>query len=290
MSDARRATVVRARGGTVSKRLVGVLGTVVWVAIAVSSGSAATSGSAPTSIPSARAALAAKGCTPKPTTASPWWQRLSGMLDRSAMSECQPRGPLARAVQKSAKASSAHRNASPRAMRPAADSPRAASPAAATQAFAAAPVANGFGPAIPAAPPTENPPPPAAPAPQASVSENQEPENQEPDVSAPARAPEPAPASAAAPAPQSAPIVQAARTAAAVGEGDHSSGLLVLAAALLIIVGPVLGITRLLSVLMARIERRRARRAPTAPVRQMTGETPEGSLFDRPRSEKHRLA
>ena len=146
-------------------------------------------------------------------------------------------------------------------MRRAADSPRAAPPAAATQAFAAVPVANGFGPAIPAAPPTENPPLPAAPAPQASVSEVRE-----PDVSV---VPAPAPASAAAPvlpAPQSAPIAQAARAAATVGEEDHSFALLVLAAALLIIAGPVLGITRLLSVLMARAERRGALRASTAPT------------------------
>jgi hypothetical protein len=242
----------------VPKRLVGVLGTVVWVAIAASSVAAATPTSTPTSTPSARAAPAAKGCTPQPTTL-PWWQRWYATLDHPAMSECRPLGPAGRAAQKSAKPPAVHRNASARAIRRAADSPRAAPPAAATQAFAAAPVANGFGPAIPAAPPTENPPPPAAPAPQALISEVRE-----PDVSVPAPAPESA-AAPVLPAPQSAPIAEAAHAAATAGEEDHRFALLVLAAALLVIVGPVLGITRLLSLLMARAERRRALRAATAP-------------------------
>src|SRR5215472_1957265 len=75
MTDARRTAIVRAGGGLMSKRLVGVLGTVVWVAIAASSAAAATPTATSGSAPSARAAPAPapKGCTPTP---APWWQRL----------------------------------------------------------------------------------------------------------------------------------------------------------------------------------------------------------------------
>jgi hypothetical protein len=154
-------------------------------------------------------------------------------------------------------------------MRDAAPSPHAAATLA-SAASAAAPLANALAPAVPPALPAAEPP--AAPAPQALFSETREP--RETDVSA-ARVPPPAPASeeappasiAAAPASQLAPIAQATRAAAATGEEDQSFALVVLAAVLLFLAGPVLGITRLLSVLIIRAERRSALHAPTAPAR-----------------------
>src|SRR5262249_56481394 len=78
--------------------------------------------------------------------------------------------------------------------------------------------------------------------------------------------PPPAPGSAAAPVAPSALIAQPAPAAAAAGDEDHRYGWIVLAAAVLIIAGPVLGISRLLSVMIIRAERRCALSASAAPA------------------------
>ncbi|HUI98013.1 MAG TPA: hypothetical protein VLX44_19810 [Xanthobacteraceae bacterium] len=243
------------------------------------------------------APAAADGCAAKPDGPAPQGQHWYYVLDRATKSQCWHLGRLGLAVPKSASQPTAHSGhrgapamAAPVAAAPAPLAPdavageptetgAAAAPSTAAIAPAAAPSAavaaqtpatepSAFAAPMPAEPPTVAaiaiaPEPKIAPTPTIVPSELKiaPPETTPASESHSADTTEPVPQMAAASTPTgalgSAPIALPARAAAGVGE-DHSFALIVLASALFILVGPVLGITRLLSKAMVRSQSRRA--------------------------------
>jgi len=237
--------------------LKGVLRVVVLIAIAASCATSAGTAPAPAE------------CAP------PQEQHWYSGLARVMKPQCWHLGSPDTAVQKSATSRShlGSRGAAVRKRAPPRSQHRiaAASPRLARAPPAAAPPAEAIEPAPPAAPaaPALGPPmAPAAPPPLATVADPPvAPAPQAPavrairstDAVAPAAPSEPA--STPAEAPRSAAIAPPSRSApatASIREADRTYPLIVLATALLIIAGPVLAITRLVSIIMINLERRRA--------------------------------
>jgi len=195
-------------------------------------------------------------CTPKPSGPAPQGQHWYYVLDRAAKRQCWHLGPLGMAVQRSALLRSRHHAA---ASAETAAAGEAEPHAAMTGAAPATTVAN-----VPAAPPEPaarvaqimDRAPPSEPAPPAPAAG--ETRSAEAAVTAPPSTPIEAPRSPA-----------ITRSAAAPGEADHTYALTILAAALLMIVGPVLALMRWWSRRRAGAEQplgHAVRRAPAVPV------------------------
>jgi hypothetical protein len=258
--------MVRAEGGFMPKRSsTWVLPSVAFVAIAASC--ATSTGTTP---------AAADGCTSKPDGPAPQGQHWYYLLDRATKSQCWHLGPLGLPVHKSAPAPTAHAGhgaghavaAAPKATETAATPPTAASePAAAASAPITAPLPDAVPAASALAPPmTPDPattatvaapvrapvvaPEPKIPPPQIALPQIAPPQTVAASNSRSADAPAPVPLAAAArtPAvvPSAAQIAQPTGAVAAAAE-DHSFAMMVLVGVLFIIVGPVLGITQMVS-------------------------------------------
>ncbi|HUI98009.1 MAG TPA: hypothetical protein VLX44_19790 [Xanthobacteraceae bacterium] len=192
----------------------------------------------------AGAAPATEGCTPKPAGPAPQGQHWYYVLDRVAKRQCWHLGALGVAAQRSATLRGRHRIA------PA----RETAAAAATESHAAV--------TEPAASETTAPPAPVAQIMDPSPPREAAAPDMRPTRPADAIAPAPAPASK----PAEAPATLARSTAAAPDGADHSFALIVLAAALLMIVGPVLAVLRWWSGRKARVERAAVPAWHAAPV------------------------
>lgn len=224
---------------------------------------AATGSGAATLTASWGAAPAAEACAAKPSAPAPQGQHWYYVLDRAAKRQCWHLGPLGIAMHRSTTARLMHRGAVARA---AAAVPPAKPQPSATEATATP----GAAPAVSASAAANAPPMP--PPELAAVSERwpaSEPAPQVPAASE-TRAPDTisaAAAPAARPAEAPAAITQPSRPAAAGGEADHTFALMVLAVALLTIVGPVWAAMRWWSGRKAGVESASARPVRRPPPR-----------------------